>query len=205
MIHCPGCGGRNPREALSCEWCRRPFIQLPRRGLSARWWGTLSGVVIGVLLLLVGGLTLLNASRSPGRASPAVPNTGPSPIAAAQLASPTPVAAAAASASPARLEGATTSQPAPTATSPPPPTPTSTARYARVANTNGLGANLRRAPATSAPVVTVAPESSIVQVLGPEQPGEGRVWRQVEDNRGNQGWVPADFLVEAPAPAGSRP
>ena len=202
MIHCPGCGGRNAPEALSCEWCRRPFIQLPRRGLSARWWGTLSGVVIGVLLVLVGGLALLNTSRSPGRATAVVPSSGPSPVAAAQVASPSPVTAFA---SPSRTEGATASQPAATATSPPAlPTPTPPARYARVANTNGLGANLRRAPATSSPVVTVAPESSIVQVLGPEQSGEGRVWRQVEDNRGNQGWVPAEFLVEAPAPAGSR-
>jgi hypothetical protein len=203
MNHCPGCGGRNPREALSCEWCRRPFVQLPRRGLSARWWGTLSGVVIGVLLVLVGGLALLNASRSGSRASPVAPSTGPSPIAAAQVRSPSPVAAAAASASPSRTESGAASQAAATATPPPLPTPTPPARYARVANTNGLGANLRRAAATSSPVVTVAPENSIVQVLGPEQQGEGRVWRQVEDNRGNQGWVPTDFLVDAPA--GSRP
>jgi hypothetical protein len=205
MIHCPGCGGRNPREALSCEWCRRPFIQLPQRGLSARWWGTLSGVVIAVLLILVGSLALLNASRASGRPSIVAPSASPSPIGAAQVASPSPVAAALASPSPSRTDGAAATQPAATATSALLPTPTPTARYARVANTNGLGANVRRAPATSSPVVTVAPENSIVQVLGPEQPGEGRVWRQVEDNRGNQGWVPADFLVDAPAPAGSRP
>src|ERR687885_684909 len=69
MIRCPGCGGRNPREALSCEWCHRSFIPSRQRGRSARWWGALSGVVIGVLLLFVGGLALVNAMRSTGRAA----------------------------------------------------------------------------------------------------------------------------------------
>jgi SH3-like domain-containing protein len=43
----------------------------------------------------------------------------------------------------------------------------------------------------------------VVRLLGPEQQSaDGRTWRQVEDERGNQGWVRADLLVETQAPPG---
>jgi len=64
-------------------------------------------------------------------------------------------------------------------------------------NTGGLGANLRREPASSAPPAAAVAENGTVHLLGPEQQGpDGRIWRQVEDSRGIQGWVPADFLAE---------
>jgi hypothetical protein len=200
MIRCPGCGGRNPRDAVSCEWCRRPFIQMPQRGLSARWWGALSGIVIGVMLLLVGALAFLNATRSGARADAAAPTASPPPLPPFQIASPSPAIASQPAATPARAEAA----PSPAAaTATPVPTPTPSPRYARVANTGGLGANVRREPASSSPPLTAAAENTVLRLLGPEQrASDGRVWRQVEDNQGNQGWVPADFLVETQAPAG---
>jgi Bacterial SH3 domain len=200
MIRCPGCGGRNQRDALSCEWCRLPFVQVPQRGLSARWWGTLSGIVIGILLLLVGGLAFLNATRSVNRAVSPGSTPSPPPLPPLQVASPSPPAAGSPAATAVRGELTPTPPPA---TASPLPTPTPTPRFARIANTGGLGANLRREPATSAPPVTVLTENAVVRLLGPEQQGaDGRLWRQVDDGRGNQGWVPADLLVDAPAPAG---
>jgi hypothetical protein len=73
-----------------------------------------------------------------------------------------------------------------------------TVRLAKVANTGGQGLNLRREPATSALAVAAVAENANLRLLGPEQRAEGRLWKQVEDSRGNQGWVPADFLVELP-------
>ena len=185
MIHCPGCGGRNAREAQSCEWCRRPFIPHRQRGLSARWWGVLSGAVIAVLLVLIGGLALLNVTRTVGR-GPAPTPTAPPTLLPLPIVSPSPAALATTVPSP---------SPSPTA-SPLPPTPTPEPRTAKIGNTGGIGANLRREPGPSAPVITSLAENSVVRLLGPEERGpDGRLWRQVEDSRGNQGWVPSDFLV----------
>jgi|SRR5919202_1065131 hypothetical protein len=193
MIRCPGCGGRNPREALSCEWCHRSFIPIRQRGRSARWWGALSGVVIGVLLLFVGSLALLNAMRSTGRAAVAAPTPSPPPLPPLQVSSPVP--------SPA---GPAQPKPAPTSTAESATvSPSPAARYARIAGTGGLGVNLRREPASTSATVAALPESAVVGLLGPEQRGsDGRVWRQVEDGQGDQGWVPADFLVETAGPPG---
>jgi hypothetical protein len=197
MIRCPGCGGRNPRDALSCEWCRLPFIQAPQRGLSARWWGALSGIVIGTMLLLVGGLAFLNATRSASRVVSAGATPSPPPLPPLQVASPSPAPVSPLGATPTRDE---VSAPSPPPAPSPVPTSTPAPRMARIANTGGLGANLRREPATSSPPVTVLAEGAMVRLLGPEQPGaDGRLWRQVDDGRGNQGWVPADLLVDAPA------
>lgn len=184
MVYCPGCGGRNAREATSCEWCHRSFLPTARRGLSARWWGALSLAIIVVLLLLVAGLAYLNAARSTER--PTTPS----------LATP---AVAAASASPSPTTPRPTPSPSPSAT-PAPPTPTPAPLRARVANTGGLGANLRSEPAPTSAALAALAERSVVQILGPEQRGpDGRIWRLVEDSRGRQGWVPADFLEELPA------
>src|SRR5438067_78653 len=84
-----------------------------------------------------------------------------------------------------------------------PASPPPAARYARITDTGGLGVNLRREPASSSATVAALPESAVVRLLGPEQRGsDGRVWRQVEDSQGNQGWVPADFTVESAGPPG---
>jgi uncharacterized protein YgiM (DUF1202 family) len=82
--------------------------------------------------------------------------------------------------------------PVPSATATPP-----AVRNARIVNTGGLGLNIRREPAGTAAAVAAVAEGTTVRVIGPEQQGpDGRAWVQVEDARGNQGWVLADFLME---------
>jgi SH3-like domain-containing protein len=80
-------------------------------------------------------------------------------------------------------------------------TATSAPRFARIANTSGQGVNLRREPSPTAPPAALLQEGAVVRLLGGEQSSGGRVWRQVADARGNEGWTPADFLVDDPGPA----
>lgn len=201
MIRCPGCGGKNDPQAQFCDWCRLPFVTNHRRGLSARWWGIVSAAVVLLLLATVGVLLVLNASRQPNRQT-APPASAPAPPAPTQGGAPAPAPspAPAVPASPQPAAGAPAQErPVPTlqapATATPPP------RFARVANTQGQGANLRREPSPTAPPVGLLAEGTVVRVLGPEQTAGGRVWRQIVDPRGNEGWTPADFLVDDPGPA----
>jgi SH3-like domain-containing protein len=39
-----------------------------------------------------------------------------------------------------------------------------------------------------------------VKLLGPEETVQAQVWRQVEDNQGNQGWIRADYLLQIEEP-----
>jgi SH3-like domain-containing protein len=48
--------------------------------------------------------------------------------------------------------------------------------------------------------VAARAENTVLQIVGPDAMGDGRVWRQVQDAQGNRGWVPADFLVAAAPP-----
>jgi hypothetical protein len=70
----------------------------------------------------------------------------------------------------------------------------------RVANTGGQGVILRREPSTSAPRVAARAENTLLQIVGPDETADGRVWRQVQDSQGNRGWVPAAFLAPASPP-----
>ena len=36
-----------------------------------------------------------------------------------------------------------------------------------------------------------------MEVIGADREAEGIVWRNVRDPKGNTGWVPAEYLVEA--------
>jgi hypothetical protein len=199
IMRCPGCGGRNPRDVQSCEWCRRSFVKVPKRGLSARWWGIISVVVISLLLFTLAALAMLNVARPTLGRSGANPTASPPPLLPFTIVSPSPSPAAVArpSPSPPPAPVSVPSSPAPSPTPAPP-------RYARVTNTGTLGLNIRREPGTSAPSVAAIAEGATVRLVGPEEQGtDGRVWLQVEDTRGNQGWVPAEFLVQVSAgPAG---
>ncbi|MFN0070644.1 MAG: SH3 domain-containing protein [Chloroflexota bacterium] len=68
-------------------------------------------------------------------------------------------------------------------------------RQARVVNTNGDGALVRREPSVNAPSSGLVREDGVVQLLGPEETVQAQVWRQVEDAQGNQGWIRADYLA----------
>jgi hypothetical protein len=185
MIRCSGCGGSNPQSALVCEWCRRPFVQTRQRGLSARWWGAFSGVIVAVLLVMIGVLLLLNANRSLGRTAVAAATPSALPLPPFSLASPI------ASASPPLFA------PPPIAGAPvSTPDQATTVKLVRVTNTGGQGLNLRREPATTAVAIVSVAENSTLRLVGPEQRAEGRLWKQVDDGRGNEGWVPGEYLVE---------
>lgn len=93
---------------------------------------------------------------------------------------------------------APTSTPAPTATPTPPP-----ARSARVVDTEGQGANMRRSASVSAQRVKVIPEGTIVELVGGETRGDGYTWRNVRDVDGQSGFVIADYLQPIQAAPGA--
>jgi len=172
---CPGCGARNAPDARVCEWCGRPFLLRDQRR-SGRWLSSV-GIAVGALLgAIVVALALWQAFGLPRGGS-----TSPSSGAAAL---PT---------------AAPTATPAPAAEQVGEPTP-EPAEYVRVTNTGGQGVILRREPSTRAARVAARAENTVLQIVGPDQEAEGRVWRQVEDAQGNRGWVPADFLAPTSPP-----
>jgi len=65
-----------------------------------------------------------------------------------------------------------------------------------VVNTSGEGALVRREPSVNAQSAGLAREDGIVTLLGPEETVQAQVWRQVEDEQGNQGWIRADYLSQ---------
>jgi hypothetical protein len=182
----------------------------------------LLAIPVVVVALLVLGTLVIWAAASPRISPPptvvvqagqpgAPPPTPASPQGAATPASPAPPAAAAA---------ATTVEPAPVAAKPTvlvptvPPSPTATpspeptpvpARSARVINTEGQGANMRRTVSVSAQRVKLLPEGTVVELLGPEERGDGRAWRHVRDADGSTGYVLAEFLQPIQGPPGATP
>jgi len=74
--------------------------------------------------------------------------------------------------------------------------------YAVVANTERAGANLRGGPSTENALITVVDEGELVLVIGGPEPDEpnNRVWWQIEQADGTQGWVVGDYLLPAAAP-----
>lgn len=89
--------------------------------------------------------------------------------------------------------------PAPPPTPIPPPvaerTPPPATEQARVANTNGLGVNLRAAAGGRAARLKTLPDGTQLDVLGPEERADGMLWRNVREPGGTAGWVAASFLA----------
>lgn len=191
MIRCSGCGGSNPQSALVCEWCRRPFVQTRHRGLSARWWGAFAGAIVAFLLVMLGVLLFLNANRSLGRSAAAAPTLSAPPLPPFSIASPS------GGASPLALASPPPFAPPPIAGAPvSTPDQATTVKLVRVTNTGGQGLNLRREPATTSVTIASVAENSTLRLVGAEQRAEGRLWKRVDDGRGNEGWVPGEYLVE---------
>ncbi|MBX3057082.1 MAG: SH3 domain-containing protein [Anaerolineae bacterium] len=153
------------------------------------------GVVVTIVSLVI-ALALANAllRRPPLEVDPAAPTliiltAPPSPIPSPTSVLPTP-------------------SPIPTFT--PIPTPDQAIAppeitvdyYAIVADTGGVGANLRGGPSTSNALIVVANEGELLLVIGGPSPDEpnNRVWWQVERADGTQGWVAGEFLQPAAAP-----
>jgi len=74
--------------------------------------------------------------------------------------------------------------------------------YAVVANTEGAGVIMRGGPSTSNAQITIADEGSLLLVIGGPEADDlnNRVWWQVKQEDGTQGWVAGEFLLPAAAP-----
>ena len=99
--------------------------------------------------------------------------------------------------------GAASSEPDPTA-SPTPTLPPGAIRLVRVANTDRQGANLRAEPSAASRRVKVVREAAEVELIGPDRQAEGWTWRNVQDEDGQSGWIPREFLVDERV-SGPRP
>ncbi|MCS6881022.1 MAG: SH3 domain-containing protein [Oscillochloridaceae bacterium] len=71
-------------------------------------------------------------------------------------------------------------------------------RFYIVSGTGGQGLFLRPDPSTAGAPITTLPEGTRVEALGEEVPGGDYLWRKVRAPDGREGYVAADFLVEAP-------
>ncbi len=86
------------------------------------------------------------------------------------------------------------------------PAASNEAGRARVANSEGQGANLRAEPSANAARVKTVPEGSELEVTGPDRDVDGRTWRQVRDpSDGAVGWIVGELLASAPASVGLAP
>jgi hypothetical protein len=77
------------------------------------------------------------------------------------------------------------------------------ARSARIINTEGQGANMRRAPSVSAQRVKLVSEGTIVELIGGEQRGDGYTWRNIRDVDGSTGFVIVEYLQPIQAAPGA--
>ena len=66
-----------------------------------------------------------------------------------------------------------------------------------VANTSGDGVYIRRTPRLNDRIVAW-PDGTRMQDLGEQVTGDGQTWRKVKDPRGNEGYVPVQWLAVAP-------
>jgi len=65
----------------------------------------------------------------------------------------------------------------------------------KVANTGGIGVNLRAQPSKTAKIVVLLKEGAELKVIGEDTSAEGITWRNVKDDNGNVGWVSSEYLV----------
>ena len=129
------------------------------------------------------GASAIDRPPQPAAEPPASPTSAPA--AANPTASPTPPA---------------TATTAPTATPAQSPTATPAAEPPKVfviGNTGGVGAWLRRTPRINDYLIAWT-DGTRMEVVGPDVQADGRTWRHVKDPRGNEGYLPAEWLVSAP-------
>lgn len=86
--------------------------------------------------------------------------------------------------------------PTPAATPSPTPIPT----YYVVGNTGQVGVYVR-ASTVMADKIKAWPDGTYMMQVGPDGEGNGQTWKNVQDPDGTVGWIPARFLIEAPAPS----
>lgn len=112
-----------------------------------------------------------------------------------------------ASPTPTPTEPLETPTPVPTLTPEPPPDVSSAPDvvqigfYAQVANTDNVGVTVRGGPSTDNVRLLVANEGTVMLVLDGPTEGSGFTWWQVQLDDGTEGWIAAEFLAPADAPA----
>ena len=77
-------------------------------------------------------------------------------------------------------------------------TPTPTVQpsiFVRIGNTDGDGAYIRPQPSKLSKGIVAYPDGTRLEIVGDDVQSEGRVWRRVKDAKGNEGWVPAEYLI----------
>lgn len=169
-VTCSGCGGKNEAGTHLCEWCGRPFEVKPQ-GIPRALVGLGALAALVIVLVLAAGLIIATVVTYLTSRSDAAP---PSPVSTPQAIVPT-------------ANAASTEGPR----EPAPPGP----EFVRVANTGGTGAFIRDAPRADARGIVARADSAILRIVGPDVVADSRNWRNVEDNRGNQGWILADYLL----------
>ncbi len=172
MVVCPGCGARNGADARVCDWCGRPFVA-EQREITVPW--LIPATAGAIILLAVATIVaaLLGARSAAPRGAEVAPST-------------------ATAAAPPENGGATGAGASGTAQ---PDADAAAEEFLRIANTDGAGAFLRREPQENAAGVIALRDGVIVRIAGPDTRVSGRIWRNVEDQRGNRGWTPAEYLV----------
>ncbi|MFN8632850.1 MAG: SH3 domain-containing protein [Chloroflexota bacterium] len=219
---CPYCGAAMASDQRTCPDCNNPYPfddeqvrAAPGRAETSRMSaagggpsdGPASGppsgplaalapyrtilVLVGVLVLIVVvGYALFSIGMSffaSGRPDPGALATAPAgPVVTPPALLPSPGPGPGASPSP-----GTGTVISPSAS----PSPAASGTRLKVANTDGQGANMRRTPSTTAPIVKTLNEGTVVEAIGSEQQAEGRSWRNVRDQAGATGWVASELLA----------
>jgi hypothetical protein len=176
VVVCPGCGARNEPDARACDWCGRPFVD-EQRQITVPWLIPATAGAIALLAVATIVAALLGARTAAPRGVEVAPSTAAAPTLTQEL-------------GPIEIEIAAT-QPDPE---------TAPQEFVRIANTGGVGAFIRREPRANAPGLIALRDGVVVRVIGPDTRVAGRIWRNVEDQRGNRGWTPAEYL--APSDSG---
>ena len=89
-----------------------------------------------------------------------------------------------------------TSTATPTPTHTPTATPTPTASLAKVGRTGNQGVWLYRGPVLASDRIRALGDGTRVTVIDDETvEADGYVWVKVRDRKGNQGWIPARYLI----------
>ncbi len=162
-----------------CDWCGRPFVA-EQRQITAPW---LIPATIGAISLLA-VVTIIAALLGARSATPrATADVAASTVSITEMTEPPSAAAP--------LPEVSAAAPEPEQALVP------ELGFARIANTGGVGAFIRRDPQANAQGLVALRDGAVVRIVGADTTVGNRVWRNVEDQRGNRGWTPAEYLASS--------